>query len=47
MQVKALFKTLAFRLAEVKAKRVSDMLHRVKAKALVKKFLATLPEMMA
>ena len=47
MEVKALFKTLAYRLAEVKAKRVSDMLHHVKAKALVKKFPATLPEMKA
>ena len=46
-EVKALFKTLAYRLAEVKAKRVSDMLDHVKAKALVKKFPATLPEMKA
>ena len=29
MEVKALFKTLAYRLAEVKAKRVSDMLDHV------------------
>ena len=42
-----MFKTLAYRLAEVKAKRVSDMLDHVKAKALVNKFPATLPEMKA
>ena len=47
MEVKALFKTLAYRLAEVKAKRVSDMLDHVKAKALVNKFPASLPEMKA
>ena len=47
VEVKALFKTLAYRLAEVKAKRVSDMLDHVKAKALVNKFPDTLPEIKA
>ena len=42
--IKVLFKTVALRLAEVKAKTVSDTLERVKAKALVNKFAATLPE---
>ena len=42
--IKVLVKTLALRLAEVKAKTVSDTLERVKAKALVNKFAATLPE---
>ena len=42
--IKVLFKTVALRLAEVKAKIVSDTLERVKAKALVNKFAATLPE---
>ena len=42
--IKVLFKTVALRLAEVKAKTVSDTLEPVKAKALVNKFAATLPE---
>ena len=45
--VKVLVKTLALRLAEVKAKTASDMLDHVKAKALVNKFAATLAEMKA
>ena len=45
--VKVLVKTLALRLAEVKAKKVSDMLDHVKAKSLVNKFAATLAEMKA
>ena len=42
--VKVLVKTLVLRLAEVKAKTVSDMLDHGKAKALVNKFAATLTE---
>ena len=38
MEVNALVKTLAERLAEVKAKTVSDRLGHVLAKSLVKKF---------
>ena len=41
-----MFKTLAYRLEEVKAKRVSDILDQG-TKALVNKFPATLPEMKA
>ena len=45
--VKVLVKTLALRLAEVKAKTVSDTLDHVKAKALVNKFPLTLADMKA
>ena len=45
--VNLLVKTLALRLAEVKAKTVSDTLDHVKAKALVNKFAATQAEMKA
>ena len=45
--VKVLVKTLALRLAEVKAKTVSDTLDHVKTKALVNKFALTLAEMKA
>ena len=40
-------KTLALRVAEVKAKTVSDTLEHVKAKTLVIKFAATVAEMKA
>ena len=42
--VTVLVKTLALRLAEVKAKTVSDTLDHLKAKALVNKFAATLAQ---
>ena len=47
ISVKELVKTLALRLAEVKAKTVSNTLDHVNAKALVNKFAATLSEMKA
>ena len=47
VEVEALVKTLAVRLAEVKAKTVSDTLGNVEAEALVNKFAATLEEMEA
>ena len=45
MEVKALIKTLAHRLAEVKAKTVRDTLGHVENYSLVDKFAATLAEM--
>ena len=45
--VTVLVKTLALRLAEVKAKTVSDTLDHLKAKALVNKFAATAAEIKA
>ena len=47
VEVKAFVKTLADRLAEVKAKTVSDTQDPVKTKAPVKKFALTLAEMKA
>ena len=45
--LKVLVKTLALRVAEVKAKTVSDTVEHVKAKTLVIKFAATVAEMKA
>ena len=45
VEVKPYLKTLAVRLAEVVAKKLSNTLDHVHAKALVNKFLATVAEM--
>ena len=45
VEVKPLHKTLAVKLAEVMAKKLSNTLDHVDAKALVNKFLATAAEM--
>ena len=47
VEVKPSLKTLAVRLAEVMAKKLSNTLDHVHAKALVNKFLATVAEMKA